>query len=131
MKAEEISLKILKDLEHGWNYASGAEFSRTFAERSEFVDIRGVLHQNVSPQYVGEAHQGLFMSIYKDSKITYELIQAFDIDMNTILLNGRTTLEVPSGPFSGTNNSIITAVLTNHEGNWKIRAFQNTLTIRH
>lgn len=131
MKPEEISQNVLHTLEQAWNNANGSEFAKPFAGISEFVDIRGTFHQNVSPQYIGEAHQELFMSIYKGSDITYKLLHAISIDTNTILVNATTELNTPSGPLSGINNSMITLILTNTDDHWKIRAFQNTLVLKH
>lgn len=131
MDTKEIAQNILKILENGWNNASGTEFARPFADKSEFVDIRGTLYQNATPQYVGEAHQGLFTSIYKDSKVNYELIQSMLIDQNTILANARATLDAPTGPLAGKGASTITLVVTNSGAAWKIRAFHNTLVMKN
>jgi uncharacterized protein (TIGR02246 family) len=129
MEAHEIAASILQNLQSGWNNANGNEFAASFADISEFVDITGTLHQNQSPSAIGQAHQGLFMSIYKDSKVAYDLVQAIKIDQGTVLANAKTTLDAPTGPMAGKKGSTITMVLTNSEGAWKIRAFQNTLVM--
>jgi uncharacterized protein (TIGR02246 family) len=127
METQQIAQSILSTLENAWNSANGAEFAKPFADISEFVDIRGTYHQNAIPQYVGEAHQGMFMSIYKDSKVDYKLIQSVPIDQNTILVHASAELNAPSGPLAGISESMISMVLAGAEGNWKIRAFHNTL----
>lgn len=131
MDAKEIAQNILKTLESGWNNANGTEFAKPFADKSEFVDIRGTLYQNAAPQYVGEAHQGLFMSIYKDSKVKYDLIQSMLIDQNTILANASAALDAPTGPLAGKGTSTITMVITKSGDTWKIRAFHNTLVMKN
>ena len=131
MDTKEITQNILQTLENGWNNADGREFAKPFADKSEFVDIRGTLYQNATPQYVGEAHQGLFMSIYKDSKIKYELAQSTLIDQNTILANARAALDAPTGPLAGKGTSTITMVITGSGDTWKIRAFHNTLVMKN
>jgi uncharacterized protein (TIGR02246 family) len=130
MDAKEIAENILNILENGWNNASGTEFAKPFADTSEFVDIRGTLYKNATAKYVGEAHQGLFMSIYKDSKIKYDLIQSKVIDQNTILANASAALDAPTGPLAGKGTSTITLVITGSGDAWKIRAFHNTLVMK-
>lgn len=129
METQEIVRSIIATLESGWNNANGAEFAKPFAEVSQFTDIRGTFHQNASPQALGDAHQGLFMSIYKGSKVSYELVQATQIDEHTILANVKSQLDAPTGPLAGKNASAITMVLTRSNNDWKIVAFHNTLVI--
>ena len=130
METQEISERILKTLEDAWNNGNGAEFSQPFADTCEFVDIRGSLHKNSTPKYIGNAHQGLFMSIYKDSKVVYQLIQATYIDNHTILANAQTELDSPAGPLAGKNFSTVTLILVESASAWKIRAFHNTLVAK-
>lgn len=127
METQEISQTILKTLENAWNNANGTEFSQPFADPCEFVDIRGSLHQNATPQYIGDAHQGLLMSIYKGSKVIYQFIQSMYIDSHTILVNAQTELDSPAGPLAGKNFSTLTLILVKSTSAWKIRVFHNTL----
>jgi uncharacterized protein (TIGR02246 family) len=130
MEAKEITESILKTLETGWNTANGAAFAQPFADTSDFVDIRGTLHQNATRQYLSEAHQGIFMSIYKGSKVSYSLVQAHLIDGITILANAKTALDAPAGPLAGKNASVITLIIIKSDDDWKIRAFHNTLVAK-
>ncbi len=130
MEPKEIAQRILKTLENGWNNASGTEFAQHFADRSEYVDIRGTLHQNSTPKLIGDEHDKLFVSLYTGSKVTFQLLQAMFIDQNTILVNAGAELDAPSGPLAGKNNSTITLVLIKSGNDWKIRAFQNTVVKR-
>lgn len=130
METKQIVQNILSTLESGWNNASGTEFSIPFADASEYVDIRGALHVNATPQQLGQAHQGLFMSIYKDSKVVYEQVQSTLIDANTIIAHANAELDAPLGPLAGKNGSTISMVLVRNGDNWKIRSFHNTLKIK-
>jgi uncharacterized protein (TIGR02246 family) len=130
METEQISKNILKSLEDGWNHANGTEYAKQFADTSEFVTIRGELHKKSTRQYLAEAHQGLFMSIYKDSKVVYQFLQAMPIDKQTILVNAQTELDAPTGPLAGKSSSTITLILVKSADAWKIRAFQNTLVAK-
>ena len=85
MVTNEIVQKILNTLESSWNNANGTEFATPFADTSDFVDIRGSLYPNATQQQLGQAHHGLFMGIYKGSKVVYKLVQSILIDQNTIL----------------------------------------------
>jgi uncharacterized protein (TIGR02246 family) len=127
MQQTEIAVGILKTLESAWNKASGIDYAKPFADTCEFVDIRGTLHKNSAPAYIGQAHQGIFNSIYKDSKVEYQLTQAITIDQDAILVNASSILEAPAGPLAGTNSSTITLLLLKKGSEWKIRAFHNTL----
>lgn len=126
MEAEQISTNILKTLEDGWNRANGTEFAQLFADTAEFVTIRGELHKSSSRKYLADAHQGIFSSIYKNSKVVYKLIQAVPIDKQTILVNAQSELDAPVGPLAGKSTSTITLILVQSDG-WRIRAFHNTL----
>lgn len=130
METKQIAQDILSTLESGWNNASGTEFSIPFADTSEFVDIRGTLYTNATPQQLGQAHQGLFMSIYKDSKVVYKHVQSTLIDANTILAHANTELDAPVGPLAGKNGSTVSMVIVRSGDDWKIRAFHNTLKMK-
>lgn len=131
MDPKEISKTIVAQLEAGWNNADGAQFALPFATQSDFVDIRGTLHPNSPAAAIGAEHDGIFASIYKGSRIRYEVAQATPIDTNTILAHARAELDAPVGPLAGKTNSTITLVLVQQEGDWKIRGFHNTLVFRH
>lgn len=130
MEAEQISKTILKTLEDGWNHANGTEFVQHFADTSEFVTIRGELHKRSTRKYLADAHQGLFASIYKDSKVVYQFLQATPIDKQTILVHAQTELDAPLGPLAGKNFSTVSLILVQSGSAWKIRSFHNTLVVK-
>jgi uncharacterized protein (TIGR02246 family) len=130
MNTKKITQNIITMLENGWNNANGTEYAQPFADTAEFVDIRGVLHQNSTRQYLGEAHQRIFTSIYKDSKVAYNLVQVIPINDNTVVANVKAVLDAPSGPLAGKSASTITMVIVKSANTWKIRAFHNTLVAK-
>ena len=130
MNTKAITQNILTKLENGWNNANGTEYAQPFADTAEFVDIRGVLHQNSTRQFLGEAHQGVFMGIYKDSKIEYSLTQVIPLNDNIIVANAKAALDAPSGPLAGKSASTITMVIVKMDNTWQIRAFHNTLVAK-
>lgn len=125
METKDISLNTIRILESAWNRASGEDFGKPFSKDSDYVDIRGDLH--FSDMAVAKGHQEIFDTIYKDSKIKLELIQANRIDSNTILAHVNAMLECPNGPLAGKTNSTISMILTKFDEDWMIRAFHNTL----
>lgn len=129
MEVSNIANSILQHLEKAWNTADGAAFGEVFTAPCDFVDIRGTLHQQQSPESIGQAHQGIFNSIYKNSKVQFELLQAQLVDEHTILLSARSTLDAPLGPLTGINNSTISMVLANGNDRWGVRLFHNTLVM--
>lgn len=127
MNTNQIAGKILSTLQSGWNNADGNLFASVFASNSEFVDIRGTLHANASPHSLAAAHQALFGSIYKDSKVEYKTIQSIPITDDHFLLNAQAEMENPGGPMAGKNQSTISMIIALESGDWKIKAFHNTL----
>jgi len=126
----QIAENILSILENGWNNADGQHFAQPFASTSQFVDIRGVLHANASPAQLGVAHQGIFDTIYKGSRVKYLPIQTVTLSDSSFLLNVAATLDAPIGPLMGTNHSVITMLISKQENEWKILSFHNTLKAR-
>ena len=62
-------------IESAWNDADGERYGAEFAAVTDFVNIRGEHHRG-DGSYIGAAHQGIFDSIYKDSKVKYEVDEA-------------------------------------------------------
>lgn len=127
MDIQEIAGNILQQLEKGWNNGNGTEFAEPFGEVSEFVNITGTLYPKQSRADIAAAHQDLFNGLYKDSRIVIKLLQAQQIDQNTMLVHTGTEMNSPAGPLAGRNESTITMVLIRSGDDWKIRAFHNTL----
>lgn len=129
MNPTKIIEPIVKHLEDAWNEASGEKFSQPFTSISDFVNIRGMFLSKASREAVAEGHQQIFDTIYKGSKVQYNLADAELLNEQTILAHIKTILNSPQGPLLGTNSSIITIVLIQENGEWKIRAFHNTLIL--
>lgn len=130
MDAAQIVENMLRIMQSGWNNANGDEFAKPFAGKSQFTDIRGTFYQDASQQDLAGAHHGLFMSLYKGTRVTYKLIRASQIDQNTILANASAAMENAPAALQGANSSSITMVLNHIDGEWKIVAFHNTLVIQ-
>ena len=76
---------------------------------------------------IGQAHQMIFDTIYVGSTMRYQVDVARVVAPGCIVAVVTSTLDAPSGPLQGVNQSRITAVMTEEGGEWSIVAFQNTL----
>ena len=124
-EAETIARELIIRLEDAWNAANGQAFGEPFTEDADFVDIRGDYHQ--SRQAIARGHQGILDTIYKDSRITYVLLQARTLTDNVVLAHARTDLSAPSGPLTGEHSAIATLVVVHKDGQWQIAGFHNTI----
>lgn len=122
---EKIAHEVIKQLEDSWNAADGEAFGKAFTEDADFVAIRGDYHQG--REAIAKGHHAIFNSIYKDSRVTYELLQARALADDVILAQTRGDLSAPSGPLAGEHSSVSTLVLVRDEEGWQVTGFHNTL----
>jgi uncharacterized protein (TIGR02246 family) len=124
--AVAIASASFEHMERAWNAADGSASGEAFADATEFVNIRGE-HFRGDGNLIGNAHQTIFDTIYLGSTITYVVDVARVVAPGCIVAVVTSTLTAPTGPLQGEHQSRITAVLTQHDGDWSIVAFQNTL----
>lgn len=123
-----IATAIFEHMETAWNAADGPASGEVFADATEFVNIRGE-HFRGDGAMIGRAHQMIFDTIYLGSTMHYDVDVAREIMPGCIIAVVTSTLDAPSGPLQGVNQSRITVVITEQEGQWSIIAFQNTLVM--
>ena len=121
---DKIAGDLIKQLEDAWNAADGQAFGEPFTKDADFVAIRGDYHK--TREAIAGGHQGIFNTIYKDSRITYVLLQARALADNVILAIVRNDLSAPSGPLTGEHSAMATLVLVQTDGKWQIAGFHNT-----
>jgi uncharacterized protein (TIGR02246 family) len=121
-----IASTCVEQMERAWNRADGAAFGTVFADEADFVNILGEHHRG-DGAIIGRAHQAIFDSIYAGSTIHYRLDVARMIAPGCVIAVVTSTLNAPTGPLAGTNQSRFTATIVEHDGRWSIAAFQNTL----
>jgi uncharacterized protein (TIGR02246 family) len=124
-EAQQIVISTIADLERGWNSASGEIFAEPFADDADFVTIRG--EHSRSKIAITRGHQAIFDTIYKGSKVQFQVIAARVIAPGVILGHIKSTLKAPSGPLAGEHNSLASVILVQNAGGWKIASFHNTL----
>ena len=121
-----IAAALFQHMERAWNAADGAGSGEVFADATEFVNIRGE-HFRGDGAMIGQAHQMIFDTIYSGSTMRYDVDVARLVAPGCIVAVVTSTLDAPSGPLQGVNQSRITAVITEEGGQWSIVGFQNTL----
>jgi len=65
-----IAKRWYETLESAWNTGDGPATGAAYTEPCDLVDIRGVHHEG-GPDVMGEGHQAIFDTIYKDSDIRH------------------------------------------------------------
>ena len=120
-----IAETIMQRLERAWNSADGAAFGEPFAADADFVAIRGDLH--AGRRAIAEGHQQILDTIYAESTVRYEVLQARELDGQVIVAHVRGTLNAPRGPLAGEHASTITVVLRKQADSYEVAAFHNTL----
>ena len=127
--AEKVATELIGRLEQAWNEADGRAFGEPFSADADFVDIRGEHHSG--QEAIAAGHQAIFDSIYRDSSVDYELIQARELWSDVILAHATGVLRVPSGPLAGEHSAMQSLVLLRGGDGWKIAGFHNTLVASH
>jgi uncharacterized protein (TIGR02246 family) len=124
---EEIARQALTCLEAAWNAADGPAFGSPFAVDADFVAIRGDHHHG--REAIAHGHQVLFDSIYRGSRVAYEVLQARALrdEVILVLVQARLTVPAGAGPLAGESHSTATLVLVREGDSWPIAAFHNTL----
>ena len=119
---EAAMRESVKRMETGWNTKSGALFAKPFAEDADYVVINGMYIKGRAT--IETAHQRIFDTIYKDTKInlTVKQIRFLRSDVVVVHVNGHR-----DGPTKElTQDAILTLVMTKEQHGWTIAAFQNT-----
>ena len=121
--ADEAAMReSVKQMETGWNTKSGALFAKPFAEDADYVVINGMYIKGRAT--IETAHQRIFDTIYKDTKInlTVKQIRFLRSDVAVVHVTGHR-----DGPTKDlTQDAILTLVMTKEQHGWTIAAFQNT-----
>ena len=123
--AHQIATEIIGQLEQAWNKADGMAFAAPFTPDADFVDIRGDYHHTQAA--IGQGHQHIFNTIYKDSGVHSEVMQARMLGEDVIIAHIKNTLNAPTGPLAGEHSSVSSLVIVKTERGWQIAAFHNTL----
>lgn len=122
---ESVAREIAGRLEDAWNAGDGSAFGRPFTGDAVFVDIRGEHHRG--REAIAEGHRGIFASIYRGSRLRYEVTGARELGDGVILAHSTGEIEAPSGPLAGKHRATQSLVLVRDGSEWRIASFHNTL----
>ena len=118
---------IVTGLETAWNNAEGQAFAARFAPDADFVNVYGLHAQR--REAIAHGHEMILSTVYRGSRVRYELTHARYLNDRVALIHVRATLDVPEGPMAGRYLALPSAVLTRpntHTLDWEIAAFHNT-----
>jgi uncharacterized protein (TIGR02246 family) len=121
----EIAAELFARLEKAWNDGDGRAFAAPCTDDVDFGELRGTPHPR--REVVAQGHEFIFSTIYKGSHVTYTVDDAVELGPGCLLVHTSAVLESPSGPLAPVANAIATSVLVEQAGEWRLRAFQNTL----
>jgi len=114
----------VEQMAKGWNMKSGAEFSKPFAEDSDYVVINGMHIKGRAAN--AEAHQQIFDTIYKDSSLVAAVKQIRFLRPDVAVVHGVSNLTFKFNGEEKKGSGFVTLVMTKDNGKWSIAAFQNT-----
>jgi uncharacterized protein (TIGR02246 family) len=123
-----IAIDRFEHIARGWNRGDGAAIGEVFADDTEFVNIRGE-HIRGDGDVIARGHQEILDTIYAGSRVAYRVDVARVLVPGCVVAVVTSTLDAPSGPLRGVNQSRITAVITEQHGRWVISGFHNTLVL--
>ncbi len=117
--------RVAASLTEAWNAADGVAFGTVFAEDADFVNIRG--GHFTGRETISKAHQEIFGSIYRGSRIVFTLSKTRQLADGLIIAILAAHLQCPNGPLAGEHDAVVTAVLRREPSGWQIVSFHNTL----
>lgn len=123
--ADEAAIREnVKQMESGWNTKSGTLFAKPFAEDADYVVINGMHFQG--RKAIGETHQRIFETIFKDSTISLSVKQLRFLRPDAALVHVAGHNRTRRGAETTETTAVMTLVMLKDAGAWKIAAFQNT-----
>jgi uncharacterized protein (TIGR02246 family) len=123
----EIAQQVLGSLEAAWNAGDGDGYAAPYDAQATFVNVNGLVLRGA--EQIAGGHAGIFASIYRDSRVHYEVDTAHEWADGVIQVTANATLEVPQGPLAGTREAVGSHLLVRTDGTWKIAATQNVLVV--
>jgi uncharacterized protein (TIGR02246 family) len=115
--------------EQAWNTHDMDAFGRLFHADATFVNRFGTYWRGVDQIVAG--HAGIHASIYRDSTLSIDPPDIDPIDDNAAILHFWCRLSAglahPAGPHQV--DTLILAVVTNRDGEWRIKALENVTLV--
>ena len=116
---------LVASLEAAWNAADADAFAAPFTVDADFVNIRAEHHRGRAA--IAAGHAAILSTIYAGSTNRYT-IETVRLVLNDVaLVHVQAVLDVPSGPFTGSNHALFSMALVRAAAGWQIASFHNTL----
>ncbi|MCA7082531.1 SgcJ/EcaC family oxidoreductase [Cupriavidus sp. DB3] len=117
--------EALRAFQNAWNRHDMESFAALFHEDATFVNRFGRYVRGV--EAIVEMHAPIHATIYSDSTLENELIHVVTIGPEAVVMHFWSRLTAgtahPAGPHAV--DTVILAVLTRQEGDWRIKALEN------
>jgi len=112
-----------------WNAHDMAAFGRLFHADATFVNRFGTYWRGVEPIVAG--HAAIHASIYRDSTLTNEVADVDRLSDDVAIVHIWSRLNAgaahPAGPHAV--DTLIMAVVTRRDGEWRIQALENVTLV--
>ncbi len=119
-----VVTRMIAELEAAWNAGDAARYASDFADDGDQINIFG-MHLKDRDE-VALRHDGVFKTIFLNSRVRFHLIEARKVSGDVILALVRTVVDVPGGALAGTVETIATLVLRKTNSGLEIVTFHNT-----
>ena len=116
---------LVASLEAAWNAGDGDAFAAPFTVDADFVNIRAEHHRGRAA--IAAGHAAILSTIYAGSTNRYAVETVRLLHSDIALAHVQAVLDVPSGPFTGSNHALFSMVLIRAAAAWQIASFHNTL----
>ena len=124
--SDEAAMRAsVRQMETGWNTKSGALFAKPFAEDADYVVINGRYIKGRAA--IETAHQQIFDTVYKDTKITLNVKQIRFLRADVAVVHVSGHRDGPTDELK--QDAMLTLMMTKEKQGWVIAAFQNTAVI--
>jgi len=125
-KAEDEAMirANVKQMETGWNAHDGKAFAAPFAADADYIVINGMLLKG--REAIGQAHQRIFDTIFKDTKLKIEIRQIRFLRSDVAIIHTKANVVKKDDAFPAVAGAFPSLVLSKDGGKWQIVAFQNT-----
>jgi uncharacterized protein (TIGR02246 family) len=124
-QARLAATQVLDRLDAAWSAGDGAAFAAAFTFDTDVVNIFGARFHG--REDLTKRMQSIFGTIFKGSahrSRTLEIVRYLSTD--TILAVSSAHVEVPSGPLAPEIRNRQTFILTQEDGEWRVRHWHNT-----
>lgn len=122
---EKAIHQLVQTMTEGWTNGDGEQFASVFADQHDFIVWTGYYLRNIGPNENAAAHQEIFDTFYKDTRLYYvvDKIRFIREDIALIHVFGAVSPKSESRPKDP--RVLWTGTMEKADGRWKILSFHN------